>query len=96
MCCCNQDIDKNNTEINRCKVLIVTADKMIKKLTKGIEEAKKEKDRFLAEKENLLSVFKEIEHRAFRVQDNYNKTQKVYLLYIEQLNITFNYVLPHV
>ncbi|OVA16089.1 RecF/RecN/SMC [Macleaya cordata] len=69
------DIDKNSTEINRRKVQIETGQKMIKKLTKGIEESKKEKERIVDEKQNMLSIFKDIEQKAFTVQDNYKKTQ---------------------
>lgn len=50
---------------------------MIKKLTKGIEDSEKEKERLNAEKESLNATFKEIEQKAFIVQENYNKTQKV-------------------
>ncbi|XP_065856626.1 structural maintenance of chromosomes protein 4 [Euphorbia lathyris] len=71
------DIDKTSTDINRHKVQIETNQKMIKKLTKGIEDSKKEKDRLVEEKEKLRNVFKEIEERAFAVQENYEKTQKL-------------------
>ncbi|PIA44078.1 hypothetical protein AQUCO_01700001v1 [Aquilegia coerulea] len=71
------DIDKNNTEINRRRVLIVTGEKMKTKLEKGIEESKKEIERFIGEKENMRSIFKEIEQKAFTVQDNYKKTQEL-------------------
>ncbi|XP_015583967.1 structural maintenance of chromosomes protein 4 [Ricinus communis] len=71
------EIDKTSTEINRQKVQIETNQKMIKKLTKGIEDSKKEKDRFVEEKEKLKSVFKEIEEKAFAVQENYKKTQQL-------------------
>lgn len=50
---------------------------MVKKLTKGIEDSKKEKDRLTEQKEKLTAVFKEIEQKAFVVQENYNKTQEV-------------------
>lgn len=73
-------MDKHNTEINRLKVLIVTGEKMVKKLTKGIEESKKEKERLVTESENMSSKFKETEDKAFTVQDNYKKTQEVYQL----------------
>ncbi|KAI7744570.1 hypothetical protein M8C21_012844 [Ambrosia artemisiifolia] len=69
------DIDKNSTEINRHKVQIETGQKMLKKLTTGIEESKKEKDKLIAQKENLLETFKEIEKKAFKVQDDYTKTE---------------------
>lgn len=52
---------------------------MIKKLMKGIEESEKEKERVSAETESLKATFKEIEQKAFMVQENYNKTQKVEL-----------------
>ncbi|KAL5723070.1 Structural maintenance of chromosomes protein 4 [Ranunculus cassubicifolius] len=71
------DIDKTNTEINRRKVLIVTGEKMIKKLTKAIEDSKAEKERLLTEKEKMESVFKETELKAIAVQESYNKTQEL-------------------
>ncbi|MBA0739330.1 hypothetical protein Gogos_012614 [Gossypium gossypioides] len=71
------DIDKNSTEINRHKVQIETGEKMVKKLTKGIEESKKEKERIIEGKDKMHGMFKEIEQKAFVVQDNYKKMQKV-------------------
>lgn len=76
-----QDIDKNNTEINRRKVQIETGQKTIKKLTKTIEESKAEKERLDKEKENVCSKFKEIEQKAFVVKENYEGIQKVYFLH---------------
>ena len=49
----------------------------MKKLTKGIEESKKEKEKLVEEKERMMSAFKEIEQKAFSVQENYKKTQEV-------------------
>lgn len=72
-----QDIDKTSSEINRHKVQIETGQNMIKKLSKGIEESKKEKERLVEEKEKMRGTFKEIEQRAFTVQENYKNTQKV-------------------
>ncbi|PWA91971.1 structural maintenance of chromosome 3 [Artemisia annua] len=71
------DIDKNSTEINRHKVQIETGQKMLKKLTHGIEESKKEKERLIAQKEDLLNTFKETEEKAFKVQDDYKKTEEM-------------------
>lgn len=75
----SQDINNNSTEINRRKVQIETGQKMIKKLMKGNEESKKAKERLIEEKQSLLASFKEIEQKAFLVQENYNKTQEVKL-----------------
>lgn len=50
---------------------------MIKKLTKGIEDARKEKERLIEQKEKMREIFKEIEQKAFIVQENYKNTQKV-------------------
>lgn len=47
---------------------------------KGIEESKKVKEKLEAEKKSLSATFKEIEQKAFSVQENYNKTQKVDLI----------------
>ncbi|XP_062151196.1 structural maintenance of chromosomes protein 4-like [Alnus glutinosa] len=71
------DIDKSSTEVNRHRVQIETGHKMLKKLTKGIEESKKEKERLVEEKEKLRSVFKEIEQKAFAVHENYKKTEEL-------------------
>lgn len=75
----SQDINNNSTEINRRKVQIETGQKMIKKLIKGIEESKKVKEQLIEKKQSLLATFKEIEQKAFIVQENYNKTQEVKL-----------------
>lgn len=72
-----QDIDKTSTEINRRKVQIETGDKTIKKLRKAIEESKNEKERLTEEHQKLKSSFKEIEQKAFTVQEKYKKTQEV-------------------
>lgn len=53
---------------------------MMKKLTKGIEDSKKEKDRLTEEKEKLKAHFKEIEQKAFVVQENYKRTQEVHFI----------------
>ncbi|GAB4831650.1 hypothetical protein Ancab_005662 [Ancistrocladus abbreviatus] len=70
------DIDGNGTEVNRCKVQIETGEKMVKKLTKAIADSKKENERLVEEKAKLLS-FKHMEEKAFSVQENYKKTQKL-------------------
>ncbi|KMZ71392.1 Structural maintenance of chromosomes protein [Zostera marina] len=70
-----EDIEKTSTEINRHKVLISTNQKTEKKLTKAIEESKKEKEKTVIAKEKMCDVFKEIEQKAFLVQENYSKTQ---------------------
>ena len=51
----------------------------MKRLTKGIEESKKDREKLFAEKENMLSMFKEIEKKAFIVQEEYKKTQEVFV-----------------
>ncbi|CAK8566745.1 unnamed protein product [Lathyrus sativus] len=71
------DIDKTSSDINRHKVQIETGQKMMKKLTKGIEESRKEKDKLTKETERLKGVFKEIELKAIAVQENYKKTQEM-------------------
>lgn len=50
---------------------------MVNKLTKGIEESKIEKEKAVSEKEKMVSSFKEVEQKAFVVQENYKKTQEV-------------------
>lgn len=77
--CCSfwQNIDKTSTDINHHKVKIATGEKMMKKLIKGIEDSKKEKEKLSQDKEKLMITFKEIEQKAFKVQENYKKTQQV-------------------
>lgn len=86
-----QDIDKNNTEVNRRKVQIETGQKTIKKLTNVIEESKKEIERLGTEKENLSGKFKEIEKKAFEVKEKYEGTQKVYIFHYFVLMPWSNY-----
>ena len=74
-----QDIDKNGTEINRHKVQTETGEKNIKKLTKGIEDAKIEREKLLEEKTKIISSFKELEQKAFQYKEKYDVTQKVFL-----------------
>lgn len=52
----------------------------MKRLTKGIEESKKDREKLSAETEKMMSMFKEIEKKAFVVQEEYKKTQEVYVL----------------
>jgi hypothetical protein len=52
----------------------------VTRLSKSIEESRKEKEELLAEKENIMSFFKEIEKKAFVVQEDYKKTQEVFVL----------------
>ncbi|XP_066381588.1 structural maintenance of chromosomes protein 4-like [Miscanthus floridulus] len=71
------ELDKTSSEINRYKVNITSGEKLVKRLTKGIEESKKDREKLFAEKENMLSMFKEIEKKAFVVQEEYKKTQEM-------------------
>lgn len=50
---------------------------MIKKLTKVIEESKTEKERLIEQKGKMHDKFKEIEQKAFAVQESYKKNQEV-------------------
>lgn len=79
-----QDIDKTCSDINRHKVNIASGQKMTEKLKKGIEDTKKEKEKLVQQKGNMLIIFKEIEQKAFVVQENYKKTQEVYDLFLKQ------------
>ncbi|KAH9676511.1 Structural maintenance of chromosomes protein 4 [Citrus sinensis] len=72
-----KDIDKSSTEINRHKVQIETAQKMIKKLTKGIAESKKEKEQLVEERVKMERIFDEILEKAHNVQEHYTNTQKL-------------------
>ncbi|KAG5621591.1 hypothetical protein H5410_006809 [Solanum commersonii] len=79
-------IDKESTEINHRKVQIETRQKMIKKLTKRIEESKKEKERLAAEKVKLLYTFKEIKQKAFVVKEDYNTIHELFDEHSASLN----------
>lgn len=50
---------------------------MIKKLTKGIEDTTREKEKLEDQKEKLRKAFKTIEEKAFTVQEKYKEAQKV-------------------
>ncbi|KAL5203523.1 hypothetical protein ABZP36_014475 [Zizania latifolia] len=81
-------LDKTSSDINRHKVRITTCEKLVKKLTKGIEESKKEKEKLLAEKEKMMSISKEIDTAAFVVQENYKKTQEMMDCHKDELDKT--------
>lgn len=49
----------------------------MKRLTKGIEESKKDREKLSAETEKMMSMFKEIEKKVFVVQEEYKKTQEM-------------------
>jgi structural maintenance of chromosome 4 len=49
----------------------------VAKLTKGVEESKKERDKLAESKEKAMSDFKDIQEMAFTVQEKYHKTQEV-------------------
>lgn len=74
-----QELDKTSSEINRHKVKITSGEKLLKKLAKSIEESKVDTEKLLAEKEKMMSIFKEIEKKAFVVQEDYKKTQEVFV-----------------
>ncbi|KAJ1691122.1 hypothetical protein LUZ63_015277 [Rhynchospora breviuscula] len=71
------EIDKTKTEINRHKVKLTTLEKLKLKLTKGLEESTKERDKLADSKERESSKFKDIGEKAFTVQENYQKTRKM-------------------
>lgn len=72
-----QEIDISSTEINRHKFQIGRGQEMIKKLTKGIEESKKEKEQLIGEKEKLLLTSNETTQKAVTVQETYEKMLEV-------------------
>lgn len=72
-----QDIDKNNSEINRRKAQIQTDQKTLKKLTKEIEESKNEKERLDKEMAKFSDIFNHITETAFIVKEKYEAVQKV-------------------
>jgi structural maintenance of chromosome 4 len=74
-----QELDKTSSEINRHKVKITSGEKLVKKLAKSIEESKIDTDKLLAQKEKMMSIFKDIEKKAFVVQEDYKKTQEVFV-----------------
>lgn len=71
------ELDKTSSEINRHKVNVTSGEKLVKRLTKGIEESKKDREKLSAETEKMMSMFKEIEKKAFVVQEEYKKTQEM-------------------
>lgn len=73
-----QELDKTSSEINRHKVRITSCEKLLKRLAKATEESIKEKEKLLSEKEKMMLIFKEIEKKAFVVQEEYKKTQEVF------------------
>lgn len=73
-----QELDKTSSEINRHKVKITSGEKLVKRLTKSIEDSKNDSEKLLAEKEKMMLIFKEIEKKAFVVQEEYKKTQEVF------------------
>ncbi|KAJ3686474.1 hypothetical protein LUZ61_015638 [Rhynchospora tenuis] len=71
------EIDKKRTEINRNKVNLNTSEKLKLELTKGLENSKTDRDKLAESKERENSKFKDIQEKAFTVQENYQKTQKM-------------------
>ncbi|GJN14827.1 hypothetical protein PR202_gb01692 [Eleusine coracana subsp. coracana] len=71
------ELDKTSSEINRRKVQIASSEKKVTRLSRSIEESTKEIEELLAEKGNMMSFFKEIEKKAFVVQEDYKKTQEM-------------------
>lgn len=71
------EIDKTNTDINRHSVKIATLEKLVTKLTKGVEDSKKERDKLVASREKAVSEFKDMQETAFTVQEKYQKTQEM-------------------
>lgn len=59
---------------------------MIKKLTKGIEESKKEKESLATEEEKLLCTFKRIKLKSFVVKEDYNKIHELFHQHSASLN----------
>lgn len=49
------------------------------KLTKGVEDSKKERDKLAQSKEKEVSEFKDVQEKAFAIQEKYHKTQEVLL-----------------
>nr|CAB3461071.1 unnamed protein product [Digitaria exilis] len=82
------ELDKTSSEINRHKVKIASGEKLLKRLTKSIEDSKNDTEKFLAEKEKMMSMFKEIEKKAFVVQEDYKKTQEMLDSHKDELDKT--------
>lgn len=76
-CFLPQDIDKKSTAINKKKVQISTSSKTIKTLEKAIETTNVEKAKSLQDKEQKTAEFKEIESKAFALQEEFSKKQEV-------------------
>ncbi|KAJ3680908.1 hypothetical protein LUZ60_015397 [Juncus effusus] len=71
------EIDKTSTEINRHKVRITTCEKLIKKLTKGLEESKQEREKLTEQREKMDSGYNENQNKANSVQEDYTRILKL-------------------
>lgn len=72
-----QDINKTSTEINKRQVLISTSSKTIEKLRKSIEDSIKDKEKFIQDKEAIQGEFKNVEAKAFVIQEKFTQLQEV-------------------
>ncbi|XP_024402503.1 structural maintenance of chromosomes protein 4 [Physcomitrium patens] len=70
------DINKTSTEINKRQVLISTSSKTIEKLRKSIEDSIKDKEKFIQDKEAIQGEFKNVEAKAFVIQEKFTQLQE--------------------
>lgn len=83
-----KDINKTSTEINRRQVQISTSGKTIEKLKKAIEDGTKDKEKLNQEKESKTDDFKNVEAKAFVIQEKFTQLQEVLSKDTEELEVT--------
>lgn len=87
-----QDINKTSTEINRRQVQISTSGKTIEKLKKAIEDGTKDKEKLNQEKESKKDDFKNVEAKAFVIQENFTQLQEVLVWISNSVSHAFCYL----
>ncbi|KAI4346601.1 hypothetical protein L6164_007483 [Bauhinia variegata] len=87
------DIDKTHSDINRHKVQIGTGQKMMKKLTKGIEDSEKEKERLVEEVDtdfklkDMKRANKELEMKGKDYEKKLDQLQTALRKHMKQLQV---------
>lgn len=72
-----QEINSTSTEINKRQVQISTSGKTIEKLKKAIEDGTKDNERLTQDKETNKVDFKNVEAKAFVIQEKFTELQEV-------------------
>ncbi|KAG0558584.1 hypothetical protein KC19_10G039500 [Ceratodon purpureus] len=82
-----KDINKTSTEINRRRVQIATSSKVIEKLKKAIGDCTKDIEKLSQDKENTRDVFKDVEAKAFVIQQKFIQLQETFAKDTEELEV---------